>query len=280
MRLISSNKITDAVISLCAKTNFCLPAGVSVLLKSAYRKESNKLARKALKQVIDNAAIARKEKIAICQDTGLPSVFVEIGQNVMIKGDLRQAIIKGIESGYKRFSLRNSIVKDPVLRGKPGYSPCIIHFDIVSGSSLRLILMPKGFGCENKTRLKMFKPTAGLQEIKDFIVDTVKQAGPDACPPYIVGIGIGGTADYACLLAKKALLRKITNRKPQASSYVLRLERDLLRRINKLRIGPMGLGGETTALTVNIETHPTHIAGLPVCVNVSCHALRGAVTTL
>lgn len=287
MKLISSNKITDAVISLCAKANFYLSAGVLSLLKSAYHKESNKLAKKALKQIIDNSSIARRESLAICQDTGLPSVFVEIGQNVIIKGEARQAIIRGVESGYRKFSLRNSIVKDPVLRNSPGYAPCVIHFDIVRGSSLKIILIPKGFGCENKTRLKMFKPTAGPQEIKDFIVDTVRQAGPDACPPYIVGVGIGGTADYACLLAKKALLRRITSYLPhrqagelQVTSYVSKLERNLLKQINKLNIGPMGLGGKTTALAVNIETYPTHIAGLPVCVNVSCHALRGAVATL
>jgi fumarate hydratase subunit alpha len=162
------------------------------------------------------------------------------------------------------------------LRTAPAYLPPVIHIDIVKGDKLKLTVLPKGFGCENKTQLKMFRPTAGIEEIKGFIVGVIKSAGPDACPPYVVGVGIGGTADYACLLAKKALLRKVARHRSQVTSYIGRLEQDLLRAINDLNIGPMGLGGATTALAVNIETYPTHIAGLPLAVNISCHALRSA----
>jgi fumarate hydratase subunit alpha len=273
MRIISANKIKNAVSELCLRANFILRADVYAALALAFQKEKNKRAKEILAAIIRNANTAHREKLAICQDTGLPCVFVEIGQDVKISGDLRQAINKGIESGYRRGSLRNSIIKDPLNRRKPGYQPVIIHIDLVKGNKLKLSLLPKGFGCENKTMLRMFNPTAKISEIEKFIVGVVKSAGPDACPPYVVGVGIGGTADYACLLAKKALLKKVT-------SNMEKLERDLLQAINQLGIGPMGLGGKTTALAVNILTHPTHIAGLPVCVNISCHALRSATRTL
>lgn len=272
MRVISADKIKNTIADLCVQANLVLRSDVLAQLKSAYRKETHKRAKKILQAIIENAAIARRNKLAICQDTGLPCVFVELGQDVKISGDLKKAIHQGVESGYKRASLRNSVIRDPLLRGKPGYAPAIIHTDIVRGNKLKLTVLPKGFGCENKTQLKMFNPTAKLEEIKKFIVEAVKSAGPDACPPYVVGVGIGGTADYACLLAKKALLRKLTAGNSQLSG----LERQLLNEINKLNIGPMGLGGKTTCLAVNIETFPTHIAGLPVAVNISCHALRSA----
>jgi len=242
-------------------------------LKSAYKKETHPRAKKILGAIIQNAGLARRKKIAICQDTGLPCVFVEIGQEVKLAGDLKRAIIQGVEIGYKTASLRNSIIQDPLSRGKPGYQPPIIHIDIVQGNKIKLTLLPKGFGCENKTRLKMFHPTAPADEIKKFILETVKLAGPDACPPYVVGVGIGGTADYACFLAKKSLLRKLTTNDQRPTT---KIERDLLKEINRLNIGPMGLGGKTTCLAVNIATFPTHIAGLPVAVNISCHALRSA----
>ncbi len=242
-------------------------------LKSAYQKETNSRAKEMLKTIIENADIAKKEKLAICQDTGLPVVFAEIGQNVRIIGDLNKAINKGIDLGYKNAYLRNSVIGDPLLRGKSKYSPAVIHIDLVKGNKLKLTVLPKGFGCENKSQMKMFNPTAGIKEIKDFIVKVVKDAGPDACPPYVVGIGIGGTADLATLLAKKALIKKLNAKR---YSLYAKLEKDLLKHINKLNIGPMGLGGKTTALAVNIETYPTHIAGLPVAVNISCHALRSA----
>jgi fumarate hydratase subunit alpha len=276
MRAISAKKIQDKISALCVKANLVLRKDVFGALRSAYLKETNKRAKEILGAIIANAKIARKESLAICQDTGLPCVFVEIGSQVKISGDLKRAITKGVESGYRKAYLRNSIVSDPILRARPKYFPALTHIDIVKGNKLKLTVLPKGFGCENKTQLKMFKPLAGIAEIKKFILEAVKSAGPDACPPYVVGIGIGGTADYACFLAKKALLRR--------TRYSVRrtnkLENELLKEINRLNIGPMGLGGKTTALAVNIETYPTHIAGLPVAVNISCHALRTASTII
>ena len=254
---------------LCLEANFVLRKDVAVRLKAAFRKETKKAPKDILGAILENARIARRQNIAICQDTGMPCVFVEIGQDLKISGDFQKAIQQGIEAGYRKGYLRNSIVKDPLRRGRSGFQPAIIHTEIVRGDKLRITVLPKGFGCENKTQLKMFKPTAKLAEIKKFILEVVKAAGPDACPPYVVGIGIGGSADYACFLAKKALLRRLTTR-------ASKLERELLKEINQLNIGPMGLGGKNTALAVNIETYPTHIAGLPVCVNISCHALRSA----
>ncbi len=274
MRVIAAKKIEEAVSDLCVQANLVLRKDVLESLARACQPEKNKKAKRALNAIIENAKIARAEKLAICQDTGMPCVFVEIGQDVKILGDFKGAIVKGVEAGYKKGYLRNSIVRDPLARGKSGYAPPMIHFDIVKGDSLRLSVLPKGFGCENKTQLKMFRPTASLDSIKDFVVKTVREAGPDACPPYVVGVGIGGTADYACLLAKKALLRKINSL--TAKNNLQALERDLLKRINSLNIGPMGLGGSATCLGVNIETYPTHIAGLPVAVSISCHALRSA----
>jgi fumarate hydratase subunit alpha len=289
MRRISAGKIKDTVCALSIQANFVLRKDVYERLCAAYLKEKNKRAKEILAAIIQNADVARREKLAICQDTGLPCVFAEIGQEVKITGDLKKAINKGVESGYKRGFLRNSIIPDPLFREKPGYRPAIIHIDLVGGDKLKLTVLPKGFGCENKTKLTMFNPTAKISAIKKFIVEVVKSAGPDACPPYVVGVGIGGTADYACFLAKKALLKKVT-RSPfdsaqgrqghKVTSNITKLERDLLQAINNLGIGPMGLGGQTTALAVNIETHPTHIAGLPVAVNISCHALRSATKIL
>ncbi|MDD5692723.1 MAG: fumarate hydratase [Candidatus Omnitrophica bacterium] len=273
MRRISALKIKTAVTELTRRANFFLRKDVLAGLRKAYSGEKNKRVKNILKAILDNAAIAAKEKLAICQDTGMPVVFAEIGQEASIVGDLKAAINKGVEEGYKKYCLRNSIIGDPLARGKSGFSPCVIHADIVKGDKIKLTLLPKGFGCENKSQTKMFRPTAGIEEVKKFIIDAVKSAGPDACPPYVVGVGIGGTADYAALLAKKALLRKI-------SGKGLQLERELLKQINKTGIGPMGLGGASTALAVHIESYPTHIAGLPVAVNISCHALRSASVVL
>jgi len=273
MKTISAEKIKNIVADLCIQANLVLRADVLARLKNAYRKETGKRAKDILKAIIDNAAIAKKDRLAICQDTGLPCVFIELGQNVRIKGELKKAVYQGAELGYKKACLRNSVVSDPLSRGEPGYQPVMMHVDIVKGNKLKITVLPKGFGCENKTQLKMFKPTVKIEDIKKFIVDTAKAAGPDACPPYVVGVGIGGTADYACLMAKKALLRKLAS----GSAPLTVLERELLNRINHLNIGPMGLGGKITCLAVHIETHPTHIAGLPVAVNISCHALRSAV---
>ena len=294
MREIRAAKITQAVTELVKRANFSLRKDVLLALRKAYRREKNRRARTIFKAILDNAAYAQKENLAICQDTGMPVVLALIGQDLKISGNLKAAINSGIEAGYKKYSLRKSIVIDPLLRGKSGFSPCILHIDIVSGNKIELILLPKGFGCENKSQLKMFKPTASIEEIKQFIVEAVKSAGPDACPPYVIGVGIGGTADYASWLAKKALLKRIKpQREPQRAQRGLSpkgtvpgffglpgLERELLFEINNLNIGPMGLGGRTTALAVNIQTFPTHIAGLPVAVNISCHALRSASVIL
>lgn len=273
MREIKATQITKAVIELVRRANFLLRSDVLSALRSAYGFEKNKQARTVLKAILDNAAYAEKKNLAICQDTGMPVVFIEVGQDVKISGDLKRAINRGIEVGYKKCSLRNSIVADPLLRGTPKFSPCIIHTDITRGDKIRLTVLPKGFGCENKSRLMMFKPTVNIEEIKKFIIEAVKSAGPDACPPYVIGVGIGGTADYASILAKKALLTKI-----QAKNS--KLEKDLLTQINRTGIGPMGLGGKCTALAVKIKKYPTHIAGLPVSVNISCHALRSASVVL
>ncbi|MCX5712912.1 MAG: fumarate hydratase, partial [Candidatus Omnitrophica bacterium] len=209
MRTIAAEKIRDTVAQLCLQANFILRPDVLKKLKSAHKKETRLLAKKALDAIIANVFEAQRCSLAICQDTGLPSVFVDIGQEVNVKGNLKAAINKGVESGYKKGYLRNSVIRDPLLRGRSGFQPAIIHIDIVSGSKIKLTVLPKGFGCENKTQLKMFKPTADIGAVKKFIVDAVRSAGADACPPYVVGVGIGGSADYAVLMAKKALLRRI-----------------------------------------------------------------------
>jgi fumarate hydratase subunit alpha len=273
MKTIDVKKISSTVKDLCLKANIELRNDVLSVLKRACGRETNSRNRNALKAILDNARIARKERLAVCQDTGMPCVFVELGQDLKINGDLNKAINKGIVQGYKSGSFRNSIIKNPLTRGKSGYAPAIIHVDLVKGRKLKISVLPKGFGCENKSQLKMFDPTVSWSQISEFIVNAVKTAGPDACPPYVVGVGIGGTADYACLLAKKALLRNIDSKNSK-------LEESLLKEINKLNIGPMGLGGKATALAVKIEEYPTHIAGLPVAVNICCHATRSATAIL
>jgi len=273
MRVIRAKRIEEAVSDLCAKANFILRKDVARKLVKAKDEETAKNARKALESIINNFKVAAKDKIAICQDTGLPIVFVELGQDVLIRGDFKKAILTGIESGYRNASLRESVIKNPISRGKSSYKGAVIHTDIVKGSKIKITVLSKGFGCENKSQIKMFLPTASLAEIERFIIDCVRSAGGDACPPYFIGVGIGGTADFASLLSKKALLKDMS--KPQS-----KIERTLLGKINKLNIGPMGLGGKSTCLAVNIITYPTHIAGLPVAVNISCHALRSATKTL
>jgi fumarate hydratase subunit alpha len=273
MRKIEAVKITKAVTELVRRANFFLRSDILFALRKAYAREKNSRAKTILKAILDNASCARKDKLAICQDTGMPVIFLQVGQDVTIRGNLTTAINKGIEDGYKRYYLRNSIVSDPLSRGKSKFSPCVIHADIVKGNKIKLTFLPKGFGCENKSQLKMFKPTVSVEEIKEFIVKTVKDAGPDACPPFVIGVGIGGTAEYAGIMAKKALLRKISTKNSK-------LEKDLLKQINKTGIGPMGLGGINTVLAVHLQMHPTHIAGLPVSVNISCHALRSASVVL
>lgn len=281
MKTINAQTITETVRDLCLEANLRLRKDVLLSLKQAYAAETNKKARNILKAILENARIAKKEELAVCQDTGLPCVFIELGQDVRIKGDFNLAITKGIESGYELGHFRDSIMSNPLKRGKPSSSSGIIHTDIVKGDKIKITVLPKGFGSENKTRLKMFNPTAKIEVIKEFILESVELAGPDACPPYVVGVGIGGSAEYSCLLAKKALLHKVTKSQGhKVTSYIGKLEYELLEEINRLNIGPMGLGGKTTALGVNVEIYPTHISGLPVCVNISCHALRSAAKAL
>lgn len=280
MRIIPEGKISDTIADLCLEANLVLRKDIFSLLRAAYSKEAGKKAKHALKMLLENARIARKERLAICQDTGMPVVFAEMGGEAAIRGDLKRAINRGIQKGYKKGYLRNSIVGEPLLRGRAGYAPAVVHTDIVRGKKLKLTLLVKGFGCENKSRLRMFSPTAKIEQVKEFIVDAVRSAGADACPPYVVGVGIGGTAEYASLLAKKALLRKVKGKSLKVKGKLSKLEQDLLREINRLNIGPMGLGGRTTCLAVSILTYPTHIAGLPVAVNLNCHALRSAAAVI
>lgn len=275
MRRISTGQITNTVSELCIEANTDLRPDVYRALAASLTQEKNSRARRILKVLLENADCAKELKLAICQDTGLAYVFVELGQQVLISGgDFLKAVNKGIELGYKKGCLRNSVVTHPLRRTKPRSAPGVVHIDMVKGRQLKLTVLPKGFGSENKSAVKMLNPTAGLDAVGRFILQQVKDAGPDACPPFIVGVGIGGGLDRAALLAKKALLRRIDRRNPDR--FLSGLEKELLAQINLLGIGPLGLGGETTCLGVNILTSPTHLAGLPVAVNISCHALRSA----
>lgn len=270
--------IQNGLENIVKEASFSLRKDVSKLLRQAYSREKSKRAKKALAWILDNARIAKNKSLAICQDTGLPVIFVEAGKDVAINFSLIDTIKKGVEIGYRKNYLRPSIV-DPLLRGKSFYKGAICHLDFSPNiKGLKITIFPKGFGSENKSQLKMFNPTTSLEQIEEFVVEVVKKAGPEACPPFVVGVGIGGTSDYALLLAKKALLEKID--RPNPDKFLNSLEKKLLRKINLLKIGPMGLGGNSTALAVKIKKAPTHIAGLPVGVNISCHALRSATIKL
>jgi len=275
MRKIPEKLIIEKVAELAILANTRLRKDVLQVLKKTLPMEKNALAGKALKAIMMNAEIASKEKLAICQDTGMPIVFVEIGNNASVKRNLADIIDKGIEKGYRRGYLRASVQKNPLLRNKKlSFTPAITHIDIVKGNKLKITVLPKGFGSENKSMAKMMNPTARLEEIDDFIVESVHAAGAQACPPYFIGVGIGGTQDAACLLAKKALLEPFT--KSNKDKDLAAMQKRLIDKINRLNIGPFGFGGKNTALGLNIKTFPTHIAGLPVAVNISCHALRSA----
>lgn len=276
MRKIHVSKIEATVAQLCIQANVRLRADVHRALFLAQKKETNKRAKRALGTLLENAACAWKTKLALCQDTGLAYVFAEIGQDVsIVGGDFTKAVNRGIEKGYKRGSLRNSIVSHPLKRGTgSGFSPGVVLVNIVRGSSLTLTVLPKGFGSENKSAAIMCNPTASLDEIKNFVIEKVKQAGANACPPFVIGVGIGGGFDYAAYLAKRALLRPIDKKNPDR--LLAKLEKELLKKINALNIGALGLGGKSTSLGVNILSYPTHIAGLPIAINISCHALRSA----
>ncbi|MFA5239864.1 MAG: fumarate hydratase [Phycisphaerae bacterium] len=278
MRQIEFEKIVSTVESLCIASAHELPADVLEALEDASRKESNPAAAKILKQLIENARIAKDEKIPLCQDTGLAVVFIEQGCEVFIKADggktLFDAINAGVAAGYKNGFLRSSVVAEPLNNRKNTGSntPAIIHHEIVPGDKLKITVITKGTGCENKSRFKTFNPTVGKEEIIEWIVDVVKHTGADACPPLVVGIGIGGNFELSCLLSKKALLRNIGQK--NSVQFYAELEADLLSRINLLGLGPQGLGGDTTALACLIETAPCHIGSLPVAVNIECHSHR------
>jgi len=259
---------------MCIKANYELTEDVFKKLIDSESFETSPLARNILQKLILNAEIAKTEKMPICQDTGIAVFFIEIGQDVHIDGgNLEDAINEGVRQGYKEGYLRKSVVNDPILRkNTDDNTPAIIHYNIVKGDKFKIYFSPKGFGSENMSALKMLKPSDGIEGIKKFVLDVIKNAGGNPCPPIIVGIGIGGTAEKACILAKKSLFRKIgTHNKLK---HIEKLENELLQIINETNIGPQGLGGTTTALAVNIEVFPTHIAGLPVAVNLNCNAAR------
>jgi len=280
MRKIDAGKIRKTVSELCIEANISLRKDILHALKKALRSEKNRRAKDTLKEIIENAGIAKRERLPICQDTGMAVIYCEIGQNLLIvNGDLSIAINDGVRDGYRKGYLRKSVVESPLVRENTHTNtPAIIHTKIVPGDKLKIVVCPKGFGSENKSQTKMLKPTAPIKEIKDFILDVVKKSGAGACPPLVLGIGIGGTFEKAAELAKFALLRPIDEK--NGKEHLYRLEKELLNDINRLNIGPMALGGKTTALGVNIIEFPTHIAGLPVAVCVSCHATRSAEKVL
>lgn len=274
MREVHISKVIEVVKELCIEANYYLSKDVKEALSNAKEKETWPLAENILEQLILNSDIAKNEDMPICQDTGMACVFVEIGQDVHIVGGLlEEAINEGVRRGYEEGFLRKSVVKDPLNRlNTKDNTPAIIYYDIVKGDKIKVTVSPKGFGSENMSRIKMLKPAEGVQGVKDFVIETVKLAGPNPCPPIVIGVGIGGTFDKAAYLAKKALIRPLDLRNNE--KFYSDLENELLETINKLGIGPQGFGGKTTALGLNIETYPTHIAGLPVAVNINCHATR------
>ena len=279
MKTITEKQIKDAVAGICKQANLKLPDDVYQALKTYHKNETWPLAQESLQLLEDNLEIADREQIPICQDTGAACVFVELGNDVHIDGDLYAAINEGVKEAYEVNYFRKSIVGDPIRRGNTGTNtPAFISLELKQGDSLKLTVMPKGFGSENMSRLGMLKPSDGEKGVLDFIVETVKLAGPNPCPPIVIGVGVGGSFDKVAYLAKKALMRPIgeANKDP----YYADLEKQLLERINALGIGPQGFGGRTTCLNVAIEQYPTHVAGLPVAVNVSCHATRRASVVL
>lgn len=274
MREVSIEKIIDTVKELCIESNYYLGDDIRNGLKDSIEKEEYPLANDVLKKIYLNADIARDNSMPICQDTGMACVFVELGQDVHITGgSLEEAINEGVRRGYEEGFLRKSVVKDPLNRvNTKDNTPAIIYYDIVKGDKVKITVAPKGFGSENMSRIAMLKPSDGVEGVKKFILETVENAGPNPCPPMVVGVGIGGTFDKAAYLAKKALLRPIDQ--SSEIEFYKDLEEELISEINKLGIGPQGFGGRTTALGINIEVYPTHIAGLPVAVNINCHATR------
>jgi len=273
MRVIKAETVVDAVRKMCIEANFNLNKDMENALINGLEKEESPIGQQILKDLLKNAEIAKNKRVPMCQDTGMVVVFVEIGEEVFVEGNLKEAINEGIRQGYKEGFLRKSIVSDPILReNTKDNTPGVIHYDFVTGDGLKITVAPKGFGSENMGRLKLLKPSDGIEGIKEFIIETVELAGPNPCPPIVIGVGIGGTMDEVTKIAKKALLRPVNeNSKLQ---HIAKLEDEILEAVNDLGIGPQGLGGRVTALGVNIETYATHIAGLPVAVNINCHASR------
>lgn len=277
MRRIKASQIKDKVKELFLKANFYINTDLTQRLKKALEDETSPIGKYVLKMIIENNKIASTEEVPICQDTGLAVVFVEVGQEVYLSdGNFVEAINQGVREAYQEGYLRKSVVNDPVYERKNTTSntPAIIYTDIVPGDKIKFLVMPKGFGSENMSALSMLKPTDGPEGIIDFVVETVKKAGPNPCPPTIIGVGIGGTADQAMVIAKKAIARKIGEHNKNEKYAVM--EKEVLEKINNLGVGPAGLGGKTTSLAINIDYLPTHIAGMPVAVNICCHAARHA----
>lgn len=273
MREIDSSLITEVVARLCIDANYHLPPDMKKQIISSSKEESWETASIILDQIIENFNIADENLQPICQDTGLACVFLSIGQDVHIKGNLEDAVNEGVRKGYSQGYLRKSVVSDPLKRVNTGdNTPAMIYYDICPGDKLKITVAPKGFGSENMSQIKMLKPSDGIDGVKDFVIKVVEDAGPNPCPPIVVGVGIGGTFDKAAYLAKKALMRPVDQR--NSEDFYAELEEELLEKINALGIGPQGFGGRTTALAVNIEKFPTHIAGLPVAVNINCHVTR------
>lgn len=274
MREISVNTIKEIVKNLCIEANYYLPKDIHNKISQCRKEETWDISDEVLESIEKNIYIAGDEKIPLCQDTGMACIFIEMGQDVHItEGLLEEAINEGVAQGYKEGYLRKSVVSDPIERiNTRNNTPAIIYYDIVQGDKIKITVAPKGFGSENMSKIAMLKPADGLEGVKKFILDVVKEAGPNPCPPIVVGVGIGGTFDKCAYLSKKALLRPVDLR--NENEFYRDLENELLQSINDLGIGPQGFGGKTTALAVNIETFPTHIAGLPVAVNISCHVTR------
>ena len=274
MREISVNLITDVVERLCIEANTHLPGDVKCAIEACRACEDGVIAQGVLDNIIENFEIADRENVPICQDTGMACVFLEIGQDVhLVDGSLQDAVDEGVRRGYANGYLRKSVVADPIRRGNTNdNTPAMLYTEIVPGENVKVTVCPKGFGSENMSAIRMLKPSAGLQGIKDFIIETVDNAGPNPCPPMVIGVGIGGTFDKAAFLAKKALLRPLDVR--NSDPFYGELELEMLEKVNALGIGPQGFGGKTTAIGLNIETLPTHIAGMPCAINISCHVTR------
>jgi len=273
MRTISSAQITDSVRRLCIEANCHLTDDLKTCIAHCRACEPFPAAQNILDQIIENYQIADEHSVPVCQDTGMACVFIDVGQDVHIDGNLEEAIHEGVRLGYAEGYLRKSVVRDPLDRVNTGdNTPAMIYYQIVPGDQVKITVAPKGFGSENMSQIKMLKPSDGLQGVKDFVVKVVEEAGPNPCPPIVVGVGVGGTFDKAAFLAKKALLRSVDQKND--NPFYADLEDELLQKINALGIGPQGFGGKTTALKVNILSCPTHIAGLPVAVNINCHVTR------